>query len=76
MRAALEKIAAASASRLSLPLRWFRGKLSSAVGWLRPRVGSSARLIRSLLPRAVGWLRAQIKSPGALDQVSIHAHDW
>ena len=53
-------------SRLFMPLRWFRGKLSSAVGWVRAQVGSSARLIRSLLPRAVGWLRAQIKSPARL----------
>jgi hypothetical protein len=49
-----------------MPLRWLRGKLSSAVGWVRAQVGSSARLIRSLLPRAVGWLRAQTKSPARL----------
>jgi hypothetical protein len=49
-----------------MPLRWLRGKLSSAVGWVRAQISSSARLIRSLLPRAVGWLRAQIKSPARL----------
>jgi hypothetical protein len=46
-----------------MPLRWLRSKLSSAVGWVRAQIRSSARLIRSSLPRAVGWLRAQIKSP-------------
>jgi hypothetical protein len=53
-------------SRLFMPLPWLRGKLSSAVGWVRTQISSSARLIRSLLPRAVGWTRAQIKSPARL----------
>ena len=46
-----------------MPLRWLRGKLSSAVGWVRAQIRPSARVIRSLLPRAVGWVRAQIRSP-------------
>ena len=50
-------------SRLFMLLRWLRGKLSSAVGWVRAQIRSSARLIRSLLSRAVGWARAQIRSP-------------
>jgi hypothetical protein len=50
-------------SRWFMPLRWLRGKLSSAVGWVRAQIKPSARLIRSLLPRAVGWVRAQIRSP-------------
>ena len=50
-------------SRSFMPLRWLRRKLSSAVGWVRAQIRSSARLIRSLLPRAVGWVRAQIGSP-------------
>ena len=53
-------------SRLFMPLRWLRGKLSSAVGWVRAQIRSSARLIRSLLPRAVGWVRARIRSPARL----------
>lgn len=50
-------------SRLFMPLRWLRGKLSGAVGWVRAQIRSSARLIRSLVPRAVGWVRAQLRSP-------------
>ena len=50
-------------SRLFMLLRWLRGKLSSAVGWVRAQIRSPARLIRSLLSRAVGWVRAQIRSP-------------
>ena len=50
-------------SRLFMLLRWLRGKLSSAAGWVRAQIRSSARLIRSLLRRAVGWARAQVRSP-------------
>jgi hypothetical protein len=41
-------------SRLFMPLRWLRGKLSSAVGWVRAQIRSSARLIKSLIPAMTG----------------------
>jgi hypothetical protein len=41
-------------SRLFTPLRWLRGKLSGAVGWVRAQIRSSARLIESLFPAATG----------------------
>ena len=36
-------------SRLFMPLRWLRRKLSSAVGWVRAQIRSPARLVKSVL---------------------------
>jgi hypothetical protein len=41
-------------SRLLTPLRWLRGKLSSAVGWVRAQIKSPARLIKSLFMATIG----------------------
>ena len=41
-------------SRLFMPLRWLRGKLSSAVGWVRAQIKSPARLIKSLFMATIG----------------------
>jgi hypothetical protein len=37
-----------------MPLRWLRGKLSSAVGWVRAQIKSPARLIKSLFMATIG----------------------
>jgi hypothetical protein len=39
---------------LFTPLRWLRGKLSSAVGWVRAQIRSPARLIKSLVTATIG----------------------
>src|SRR5690349_2366389 len=58
-------------SRSFMPLRWLRGKLSSAVGWVRAQVDRGRKRSRSFMPlrwlrgklsSAVGWVRAEIKS--------------
>ena len=62
-------------SRLFMPLRWLRGKLSSAVGWVRAQIAPQIdrgrersrlfmplRWLRGKLSSAVGWVRAEIKS--------------
>jgi hypothetical protein len=41
-------------SWLFTPLRWLRGKLSSAVGWVRAQIRSPARLIKSLVTATIG----------------------
>jgi hypothetical protein len=41
-------------SRLFMPLRWLRGKLSSAVGWVRAQIRSPVRLIKSLFMATIG----------------------
>jgi len=54
-----------------MPLRWLRGKLSSAVGWVRAQIDRGPersrlfmplRWLRGKLSSAVGWVRAEIKS--------------
>ena len=37
-----------------MPLRWLRGKLSGAVGWVRAQIKSAARLIKSLFVATIG----------------------
>jgi hypothetical protein len=37
-----------------MPLRWLRGKLSSAVGWVRAQIKSAARLIKPLFMATIG----------------------
>jgi uncharacterized membrane protein YphA (DoxX/SURF4 family) len=37
-----------------MPLRWLRGKLSSAVGWVRAQIRSPVRLIKSLFMATIG----------------------
>jgi hypothetical protein len=58
-------------SRLFMPLRWLRGKLSSAVSWVRAQIDRARersrlfmplRWLRGKLSSAVGWVRAEIKS--------------
>lgn len=58
-------------SRLFMPLRWLRGKLSSAVGWVRAQIDRGPERSRSFMPlrwlrgklsSAAGWVRAEIKS--------------
>jgi hypothetical protein len=39
---------------LFMPLRWLRGKLSSAAGWVRAKISSPARLIKSLFMATIG----------------------
>lgn len=41
-------------SRLFMLLRWLRGKLSSAVGWVRAQIRSPVRLIKSLFMATIG----------------------
>jgi len=41
-------------SRLFMPLRWLRRKLSSAVGWVRAQIRSRVRLIKSLFMATIG----------------------
>jgi hypothetical protein len=54
-----------------MPLRWLRGKLSSAVGWVRAQIDRGPERSRSFMPlrwlrgklsSAAGWVRAEIKS--------------
>ena len=62
-------------SRLFMPLRWLRDKLSSAAGWVRAQIDPQIdrgrersrlfmplRWLRSKLSSAVAWMRAEIKS--------------